>query len=560
LYYNNRKIYYQCRNHFGIVIITIGGFILRSKECHHRTGNAAIVILALFLGTIIFATSPVAGGEAATTLNIALAEEPDNLNPVSDANAYDIMKIYSGLVKSDEDLKMIADLAESWEVSPDGKTFTFHLRSGVKWQDGEDFTADDVLFTYDIVRDDKWLSVFPVSSEYKNIEDITIPDQNTVKFTLKEGIVPYLERFALPILPKHILDGQDLTTTEFWQKPVGTGPFQFQSWKHAEELVLVANPGYFGPVPKVDTLRYIIVPDGSARVNLLKTGEVDAIQIDPLTMKVLENESGIVVHSVPSAQWYSMNMPNKVWPFNIKEVRQAMGYAINKQQIVDTIFMGQGVLAYGPINPESWAYNPDIAFSYDQEKAAQLLEQAGFKKGSDGILEKDGKKLEFDIVYLSNDPVRKDIAIAVSSDLEKLGITARPAGKSRDEIKVEDWHGVVIRAGGNPMDPDDYNYKEFTSKFIGQGTLNLASYSNPEAEKLLEGGRTTFDQDKRKQIYDELQKVLVSDMPTAFITFGNTIYATSDKVTGIKARAAPHEHGGLTGELWWNVEEWGKTE
>jgi peptide/nickel transport system substrate-binding protein len=237
-----------------------------------------------------------------------------------------------------------------------------------------------------------------------------------------------------------------------------------------------------------------------------------------------------------------------------------MGYAINKQQIVDTIFMGQGVPAYGPINPKSWAYNPDIAFPYDQEKAAQLLEQAGFKKGSDGIFEKDGKKLEFNIVYLSNDPVRKDIAIAVSSDLEKLGITAKPAGKSRDEIKVEDWHRVVIRAGGNPMDPDDYNYKEFTSQFIGQGTLNLASYSNPQAEKLLEEGRTTFNQDQRKQIYGELQKVLVDDMPTAFIAFGNTIYATSDKVTGIKPRAAPHEHGGLTGELWWNVEEWGKTE
>ena len=110
------------------------------------------------------------------------------------------------------------------------------------------------------------------------------------------------------------------------------------------------------------------------------------------------------------------------------------------------------------------------------------------------------------------------------------------------------------------MDPDDYNYKEFSSHFIGQGTLNLASYSNPEADRLLEEGRTSFDQDQRKQIYGELQKILVDDMPTAFIAFGNTIYATSDKVTGIKPRPAPHEHGGLTGELWWNVEEWSKSD
>ena len=155
-------------------------------------------------------------------------------------------------------------------------------------------------------------------------------------------------------------------------------------------------------------------------------------------------------------------------------------------------------------------------------KLLHLLEQAGFKKRSDGILEKDGKKLEFEIVYLSNDAVRKDIAIVVATDQEKLGIKASPAGKSSDEMTMDDWHKVVIRAGGNPMDPDDYNYKEFSTHFIGQGTLNLASYSSPEAERLLEEGRTTFDQDQRKKIYAELQKILAEDMPTAFIAFGNT--------------------------------------
>ncbi|NTV27751.1 MAG: hypothetical protein HGA93_03610 [Methanothrix sp.] len=531
---------------------------MNKKKIINRQRVLASLAIALSILALVAAPALGAGNEKA--LNIALAEEPDNLNPISDANAYDTMKIYSGLVKSDENLQMAPDLAESWEASADGKSYVFHLKKGVKWQDGTDFTAEDVLFTYETVKDDKWVSVFPVSSEYKNIEDISIVDPSTVKFTLKEGIVPFLERFALPILPKHLLDGQDLAKTDFWQKPIGTGPFQFEDWKHAEELVFVANANYFGEAPKVGTLRYVIVPDANARVNLLKTGEVDAIEVDPQTMKTLQNEKTAKVYSVPSAQWYSMNMPNQEWPFNIKGVRQAIGYAINKQQIVDTVFLGQGVAAYGPINPKSWAYNPDVAFSYDPKKAKQLLADAGFKMGSDGIMEKNGKKLEFDIRYLSNDPVRKDIAIAVSTDLEALGIKASPAGKSRDEMKVEDWHKVVIRAGGNPMDPDDYNYKEFNSKFIGQGTLNLASYTNPEAERLMEEGRTTFDKEKRKQIYGELQSILVEDMPTAFIAFGNTIYAVGNKVTGVKPRPAPHEHGGLTGELWWNVEEWDKSE
>ncbi|MFB3763875.1 MAG: ABC transporter substrate-binding protein [Methanotrichaceae archaeon] len=529
---------------------------MKCKDNKSKKRKATLAVLALLFGTIIFSVMPIGNAQTAKTLNIALAQEPDNLNPVSDANAYDIMKIYSGLIKSDENLLMVPDLAASWEISADGKIYTFHLKKGVKWQDGKDFTADDVKFTYDSVRNDKWVSVFPVTSEYQNIEDVSIIDPSTVKFTLKEEVVPYLERFALPILPKHILDGQDLSKTDYWQKPIGTGPFKFDSWKHAEELVLTANPNYFGEAPKVSTLRYIIVPEANARVNLLKTGEVDAIEVDPQTMKTLENEKGVKIYSVPSAQWYSMNMPNQEWPFNIKEVRQAIGYAINKQQIVDTIFKGQGVPAYGPINPKSWAYNPDIAFSYNTEKARQILAQAGFQKGSDGILQKDSKKLEFDILYLSNDPVRKDIAIAAASDLQALGIKASPAGRSSDEMKVEDWHKVIIRAGGNPMDPDDYNYKEFNSKFIGQGTWNLASYSNPEVDSLLEKGRTTFDQDQRKKIYEDLQKILVEDQPTAFVAFGNTIYAVSSKITGVKPRPAPHEHGGLTGELWWNVEQW----
>ena len=167
---------------------------MNKKKIINRQRVLASLAIALSILALVAAPALGAGNEKA--LNIALAEEPDNLNPISDANAYDTMKIYSGLVKSDENLQMAPDLAESWEASADGKSYIFHLKNGVKWQDGTDFTAEDVLFTYETVKDDKWVSVFPVSSEYKNIEDISIVDPSTVKFTLKEGIVPFLERFA----------------------------------------------------------------------------------------------------------------------------------------------------------------------------------------------------------------------------------------------------------------------------------------------------------------------------------------------------------------------------
>ncbi|MFB3763873.1 MAG: ABC transporter substrate-binding protein [Methanotrichaceae archaeon] len=535
-------------------------FKKRAQE-HMAASLSAFVQVLCFV--FLVAAPAMSADSSGKTINIALDSEPDSLNPVEnthEVSAYDINKIFSGLLKSDENLQMASDLAETWDVSSDGKVYTFHIKKGVKWQDGKDLTADDIKFTYDTVKDDKWISVFPaVSSDYKLIDQVTVVDPYTVKFTVQKAIVPFVENFALPILPKHILDGQDLSKTDFWQKPIGTGPFKFDSWTHGEELVLSANKDYFGGAPKFETLRYVFVPDVNARINLLKTGEVDAIQIDPQNMKTLEGVHGIKVYSVPSAQWYAMNMNNSKWPFSIKEIRQAIGYAIDKQKIVDTVFMGQGEPAYGPYSKASWVYNPEIEHPMDVAKAKQLLKEAGFSDtNGDGILEKDGTDLEFDILYRTNELIRRDIAIAVQTDLNSIGMKVNLVGKSPGEMTKVMMHENFLRAGGNPMDPDDYNYNEFNSAFINVGTSNLASYSNPQVDKLLEEGRTTFDKEKRKEIYQQLQTILAEDQPTAFIAFGNTLYAVSDKLTGIKPRSAPHEHGGITGELWWNVEQWNK--
>jgi len=522
--------------------------------------------LVALLFTVLLLSMPLAGAQEKTqkTLTIAIGSEPDDLNPVGNDNAYDLIKIYSGLVKSDDNLQMVPDLAESWEMSSDEKTYTFHLNKGVKWQDGTDFTADDVLFTYGLMQSGDWVSIFPISSDYDLIQSVSVVDTSTIQFNLKEGVVSFLENFALPILPMHILDGQDLAKTDFWQKPIGTGPYKFIEWNKGENLVLKANPDYYGKAPNFDTLKYVFVPDESARINLMTNGEVDVIKIDPRSMKTLDGKSGIKVLSTPSANWYSINLPNKVTPFDSKEVRKAIAYAIDKQTIVDTVFNGQGEVAYVPFRKANWVYNPDVAFNYDPEKAKQLLKDDGFTEGDDGIFEKDGKKLEFDLVYFTIDQERTDIAVAVSTDLAKVGIKVNLAGKSRNEVTMDDWHNEIVRAGGSSLDPDVYNYKEFNSKFINQGYWNMASYSNPEVDKLLEEGRTTFDKDERKKIYLQFQSIIADDQPTVFIAFSNNVYAISDRITGIKPRIGTHigsgNDGSLLGNIWWNAEEWGKTE
>jgi peptide/nickel transport system substrate-binding protein len=525
------------------------------------------ILVALVIGILLSAAVPLVGAEQTEkTLVIALGTEPDDLNPLFESGhngIYDTIKVFGGLLKSDDELQMVPDLAESWDISPDGKIYTFHLKKGIKWQDGEDFTADDVKFTYELMKNGKWVSVFPDSSEFKMIDDISIVDPNTIKFTLTDGIVSFGEKFALPIFPKHILDGQDLSKTDFWQKPVGTGPYKFVSWKKGEELVLAANPDFYGEAPKIKTLKYIIVPDEAARISLLKSGEADAIKIDPRSMKTLEGTNGVKVYSEPSSNWYALNMPSTMWPFQMKEVRQAVARAINKQQILDTIFNGQGELAYGPFRKEDWVYNPDIAFAYDPAKSKSLLADAGFKDtNGDGVLEKDGTSLDFTLIYASSDAERKDMSIALKTDLAKIGINLELVGKSWDEISYDVFRdNLMVMAWGSPFDPDEQNYENWGSKYIGNDWWNAASYSNPEVDKLLEEGRTTFDKQKRKAIYQNLQTILAEDQPVAFMVFGNYVYALNDKIVGIAPRNGPHGEGntgGIMGELWWNVEQWDK--
>ncbi|MCW3130433.1 MAG: ABC transporter substrate-binding protein [Methanophagales archaeon] len=497
------------------------------------------------------------------TLKIALGAEPDDLNPLTmySHSPSDVPKFFNGLVKFDEDLDLAPDLAESWDVSAGGKVYTFHLRQGVKWHDGKEFTAEDVKFTYDLIRSGGIISIFPLATEYEDIEEVDIEDDYTVKFTLREGIVPFRERFTVAILPKHLLEGEDLTTTDFWQHPIGTGPYKFKEWIGGEKLVMVANRNYFAGVPVINEVTFVFVPEEISRVRLLKDGEVDAIKVDARALSMLAGEPGIEIYTAPAANWYGITLPTKTRPFDEKKVRQAIAYAINKQAILDTIFQDKGEIAYGPFRKSSWVYNPDIEYDYNPDKARQLLAQAGFfDTDGDGIVEKDGEKLEFTLIYPVADTERRDIAIAVKTDLAAVGINAKLSGLSWDEITTDLIHeNAFTISWGSPYDPDLLNYKLWHSKFLYQGWWNPACYENPAVDELLDKGRTTWDREERKHIYQELQEILVEDQPIAFIVYSDYVYAVSEKIIGITPRPGPHGAGtlgGMTGELWWNMEEW----
>ncbi|RCV65711.1 peptide/nickel transport system substrate-binding protein [Methanophagales archaeon] len=515
---------------------------------------------ATYIENIILGNAPHPG----KTLRIAIGDEPDDLNPLAmySHSQSDLLKFFNGLLKFDEDLDLVPDLAESWDVSDDGEECTFHLRQGVMWHDGEEFTAEDVKYTYDLILSGDVTSMIPLATEYSDIiEEVEIVDDYTVKFTLQEAMVPFRERFAVAIVPKHLLEDEDLTETDFWQNPVGTGPYEFKEWAKGDKLVMVANPNYFAGAPVISELTFVFVPEETARVSLLKGGEVDITKIDARTKRTLTGESGIEIYIMPAANWYGLTLPTKTVPFTDKKVRQAIAYAINKQLILDTIFYGEGEVAYGPFRNSSWVYNPEIEYIYDPDKARQLLAQAGYNDtDGDAIVEKDGKKLEFTVMYPVSDIERRDIAIAVTTDLAAVGIKAELEGLSWSEIKARLHDDPYTVAWGSPYDPDVLNYKLWHSKFLYQGWYNPACYENPAVDALLDEGRTTFDTEERERIYGEFQEILVDDQPVAFFLFSDYVYAVNDQLAGIIAtRPGPHGagvSGGMTGELWWNVEDW----
>ncbi len=524
------------------------------KKAFYLTGILLVILLASFpagCGKQKEATTPAAKEKVVV---IAPKYEGDHLNPVLGYGRYGGSKFFNGLVRFDENLNLVPDLAESWEVSPDGKTYTFKLRPNVKWHDGKEFTAHDVKFTYEKIRDPNVAS--PLKPFFDFVEEITVVDNHTIKIQLSKPYAPFLEKLVVGIVPRHLLEGKDIKTAEFNQHPVGTGPFKFVEWKKGEKLVMVANQEYFRGKPKIDRVVVSFIPDENTRLLQVTKGEVDAAFLPPKLAAKAQSEK-IKIYPVPTGEWCGLGLPYKNPLFQDIRLRQAVAYAIDKQAVVDRILEGKGEPASNSLRSNHWAYNPEAKkYPYDPEKAKALLAEAGWKDSDgDGILDKNGKPLRFTLLYAADDVLRKDICTAVKTDLKKAGIDVELAGLSWDQIKPRMDTDATLFFWATVYDVDDPNYQLWHSQFIGQGWNNPACYQNKKVDELLEKGRATLEKSERKKIYAELQQILAEEQPVVFIAHMDHTYAASTRIKGIKVQPEGHS-GYLTEGLWWNLEEW----
>ncbi len=504
------------------------------------------------------AGQPKAGG----TLTIGSPQEPDRIwGPITGLTVAQEMQylVNAGLISINDKVEYIPNLAtevptlENGGISQDGLTYTFKLRPVVKWHDGQPFTSKDVKFTYDVIMKDGVDVRGRVG--WNQVSGVETPDDNTVVFKFKSLYAPFLDIVTqCGILPQHLLDGLSadaINKNKWFRAPVGVGPYKFKEWVSGSYISLVKNPDYFKKgQPYPDQIVYKIVPDANALINQLQTGEADMRlrlnNSDVATVKAMNNAE---VVSVPSVTPWLLWMNNTTFPFNDKSVRVALSYGTDKVGIAKNVLKGLVQPAYGLISPLSWAYNPNIPkFEFDQAKAKQTLDDAGWKVGSDGIREKDGKKLSFEIMNIAGEQERIQILSFIQQQWKQIGVDA--------QIKAVDvatmWGNALPKRNyqmaysysGRLADPDMATHYLSPSK---QPVSNFAGYSNPEVDTMLEQALQTVDRNKRKDLYFKVQQTVAEDAVYLFLFWLTNHTALNKRVQGYKPAPAYAE--------FWNADE-----
>lgn len=469
--------------------------------------------------------------------------DASNLIPIlsSDSTSHGVASmIYNGLVKYDKDLNIVGDLAESWNISKDGMTITFHLRKGVKWHDGYPFTAEDVLFTYLVTIDPKTPTAY--SGDFLKVKKAQVIDPYTFRVTYDIPFAPALASWSASILPKHLLNGKDITRTKLSRNPIGTGPYMFKEWKTGQKIVLISNPDYFEGRPYIDGYIMRIIPDMATMFLELRAKGIDRMNLTPLQYtrqtenRFFRNNFNKYRYLSFSYTYLGYNLQNPF--FKDKRVRQAISYAINKEEIIRGVILGLGKVATGPFKPGTWAYNSGVKRdSYDPQKARKLLAEVGWKDtDGDGILDKNGKPFVFEIITNQGNEIRAKCAEIIQRRLADIGMIVK--------IRIIEWAAFIkefinkrrfdatILGWTIPLDPDLYDV--WHSSKTGAEELNFISYKNGEVDQLLEKGRSTFDRKVRKRCYDRIQEILAEEQPYTFLYVPDALPIISSRFREIK--------------------------
>ncbi len=493
-------------------------------------------------------------------LRVAYDAEIDTLNAFTSQILIDIdITMDEGLIVSNDQNTYVPVLAKEIPTLEnggikdldDGKTeMTWNLQQGVKWHDGVEFTGEDVCFT--------WSFIVAEGSEVYNRDDYLpistceVVDPYTVKMTWDKPFAAYDGLFE-SILPKHVMERQDPKTGDFNRNPVGTGPFKFAEWKSGEYIRVVRNPDYWraDKAGKIDEIVFTFIPDANTRLNALKAGEYDWGQIQPNQAAEMKDLPGYQTLLVDQNSWlhfdFSVKTERGKKLFGDQKVRQAIFYAIDRNAIANDIMQGTVKVADTVVAPSSPYFNADVPkYAFDPEKAKQMLDEAGWTVGADGIREKDGEKLSFTIMNRAGRADRIAVAQFIQAQLKGIGVEVKfdtqESAAWTGVWRTGEWEAVV---GGwvLPADPS------FTSLYACDGGNNMTGLCSEELDKLMKESDTQFSQAERKPLLDKAQAKLAEEAFALPVYYNVTPVVVSQRLGNFKP-------SGTNLGSFWNAYEW----
>lgn len=478
-----------------------------------------------------------------------MAGQPAHINPLlsmsNDADADLSQMIYSSLLKYDDNGNLVPDLAESYDISDDKTTYTFHLRSNVTWHDGAEFNADDVIFTLNILSDPSYKS--PLRSSWQGV-DISSPDSKTVVMNTRTPYSGFLQNATFGILPKHLwetVQKDNFALTQLNLEPIGTGPYKYSSIQKDSKgniisYKLVANPNYFLGKPYISKIDFNFYEDETSALSAFNRKEVMGIGgLSPQNIPEIKVMKSTNLNRLMTTRYFALFLnQTKSIPLSDDHVREALNLATDRQEIIDKVLGGNGQSVYSPILPGMIGYDQNMGkVGYDLEKAKNILEDNGWKMGDNGIRSKDGTDLKISLVTTDWEELMKT-ADVIESQWKKVGAEVSVSGYSisdiqQNYIRPREYEALLF---GQVLgsDPDPYSFWHSSQK--KDPGLNLSLFGDSSTDQLIEAARTEFDTQKRAEDYAKFQEKLTEEIPAIFLYTPSYIYPMNKQVRGMEVK------------------------
>jgi len=490
---------------------------------------------------------PDATPEQGDWLMLHLPAEMPHLNPLTSSDAYAseaLAWIFDTLLDRDPiSLECLPHAATSWEISEDHLVYTFHLRQDMLFSDGEPFTADDVKFTYDMLMDPKVDA--PHQRNYFNeVTACEAVDDYTVRFTCSK---PYYQHLVilgtLPIMPRHIYGEGDFNNHPNNRAPIGSGMYMFESWETGQKVTLTRNPNYWEKAingrPNFDKIVFAIITDDNTAFQVMSRGDIDFMKMPAETFMRRANSEKFkeqfnrFAYSRPVYNYIGWNLRKPM--FADKATRRALTMLMDRQLICDEIYYGQAQVISSNFMPNTPEYNNNIQpVPFDPEQAAKLLAEAGWKPGSNGILERDGIRFSFEVGTTIQNPVAEKVLTVYKEELARVGVelVIRPMewASLLDRVDKREFDAILM---GWYMPPDPDPYQVWHSSQADAGS-NYIGFVNEEADRIIEEARVEFDRDKRIALYHRFQEILYEEQPYLFLLAPKALAAGDKRIYGIR--------------------------